>query len=182
MKKSYIAFGSNVGSRQKNVEIALRKLASSDGITHFRVSPLYETDPVGGPKQNSYYNGVVEVSTTLSPQRLLKTLRDLEAQGGRVRHTRWGPRTLDLDILIYGNSILHSKTLTIPHPRYHMRRFVLVPFVRLAPNFIHPIIRKKNKSLLRELTVGGQRVTMLGPWKKSRFQFSKIGKKKKNQS
>lgn len=182
MVRSYIAFGSNIGRRKYIIEKAIRRLAVSDGIELRRVSPLYETEPVGGPEQGSFYNGVLEIETELSPLALWKTLRKLESASGRVRRMRWGPRTLDLDILTFGKIRLHSEQLEIPHPRYHLRRFVLVPFVRLAPQMIHPIIKKKNKSLLRELTVMGQRVTMVGPWKKFRFLTYKKRKVRKSRS
>ncbi len=182
MTRSYVAFGSNQGRRKFNIEKAIRELAFSDGIRLLRVSPLYETEPVGGPDQASFYNGVLEIETHLSPLDLWGTLRALESDAGRVRRTRWGPRTLDLDILTYGQNRLNSKSLVIPHPRYHLRRFVLVPLVQLASHMVHPIIKKTNESLLRELTVVGQRVTMLGPWKKFRFQSSKKRRTKKSRS
>lgn len=178
----FVAFGSNVGSSQKTLERAITHLKTFPQIHIHRVSSLYKTEPVGGPVQHDFYNGVLKLNTTLSVNELWTVLRDTEKRFGRLRRTRWGPRTLDLDILTLGARRHRSRYLTIPHPRYHRRRFVLVPFTELAPNFVHPVLKKTNTQLLRQLTLLGQRVTMAASWKKSRFRRSSKAKKKKIRS
>lgn len=123
----YIGIGSNLGDREKNIEQAIQKLRCKEGVEVKRVSPLYETDPVCGPGQPRYLNGVIEIETDIAPRELLLFLQETERQLGRVRTVKNGPRTIDLDILTYGNKIIDEPDLRVPHPRMTEREFVQRP-------------------------------------------------------
>jgi len=124
MPKAYISVGSNLGNRMKNIEKALTFMSGSEKIVLVKRSSIYETDPVGGPKQGKYLNGVVEIETTLSPHDLLSELNGIEKKLDRVRAEINGPRTIDLDILTYDDVAVKDKDLVIPHPRMREREFV----------------------------------------------------------
>lgn len=170
---AYVGVGSNTGNRPSYILRALRMLDQTKGLRILSVSPLYQSEPVGGPPQPYYLNAVAKIRTALKPSALLRSLQRVERRCGRKRLIRWGPRTLDLDLLTYGNRTIRKSHLQIPHPRYHMRRFVLVPFCDVSAGFVHPVYRRKNSRLLRELTPTGQRVTIWKRWKKSPFYQSK---------
>jgi len=123
--KVYIGIGSNLGDRDANIAKALQLVKSINGVKLERTSSIYETDPVGGPPQGKYLNGVFEIKTTLDPARLLDELRKIEDRFGRRREIKKGPRTIDLDILLFGRKKINTKTLKIPHPRMQKREFVL---------------------------------------------------------
>jgi 2-amino-4-hydroxy-6-hydroxymethyldihydropteridine diphosphokinase len=126
---AFLGLGSNQGDRWRYLREAVESLA---GVV--AVSGVYETDPLGGPAgQGPYLNCVVELATALSPRELLGVCHRLESAAGRVRGERWGPRTLDVDVLLYGNATVDEPDLTIPHPRMWDRRFVLAPLAELAP-------------------------------------------------
>jgi 2-amino-4-hydroxy-6-hydroxymethyldihydropteridine diphosphokinase len=129
----FLGLGSNVGDRARFLADAISSLV---GVV--AVSPLYETDPVGGPSQGPFLNVVVELETTLSPRALLGVAHRLESAAGRVRAEHWGPRTLDVDILLYGDLEINEPDLVIPHPRMWDRRFVLAPLADLAPELVPP--------------------------------------------
>ncbi len=148
-KTAYIGLGSNMGDRRANIEHALRMMDNSVGIEVKKVSTLIETEPVGGPKQGRYLNGAAAVATSLEPDELLKRLQDIETQLGRTRQIRWGPRTIDLDILLYGETIITKENLKIPHPELHKRDFVLVPLREIAPEAQHPVLGKCVSELTR---------------------------------
>ena len=150
MIQTFIGAGSNLGNREANLKEARERLAAASGIKIKKVSPVYETDPVGGPEQGKYLNAVWEVETNFSPPELLKEILSIEARMGRRRTVPNAPRTIDLDILFYGDQILQQTGLQIPHPRLHERWFVLKPLADLAPDFIHPELKKTIKSLLEE--------------------------------
>lgn len=133
MPTVYIAFGSNLGDRQKNIDRAIALLNKTDKVTVKKISSIYETDPVGGPKQGKFLNGVAEINTTLGPEALLEVLNKIEGQLERVRTEHWGPRTIDLDILLYGDLNVKKENLIIPHPRMMERGFVLNPLKEIAP-------------------------------------------------
>lgn len=133
MVLAYVAIGSNLGDRRAHLRGAVDALA---GVV--RVSPVYETAPVGGPEQGPYLNCVVEIETDLSPEELLAACQAAERQADRVRTVRWGPRTLDADILLYDDVEVDTADLVIPHPRMHLRRFVLAPLSDLAPDLCPP--------------------------------------------
>ncbi len=100
------------------------------------MSPVYETDPVGGPEQDAFYNIVVELTTERAPRELLELCRELEQAAGRIRRIRWGPRTLDVDVLLVGDQTVDTEDLTVPHPRMTQRNFVMVPLLDLAPELV----------------------------------------------
>ncbi len=124
-------------------------------------SGWYLTEPVGVEGQEWYVNGVASLTTDVSPQVLLRRVLAIEADMGRVRQERWGPRNIDLDILVFGREILHEETLKVPHPFMHLRRFVLEPLVELAPDLIHPILGLSMIELLKKLPDDGQVVTLI---------------------
>lgn len=127
MIESYIGIGSNLGDRKKIIESAIEMLKETQDIKVDKVSPLYETEPVGGPPQGKFLNGVVRVETGLSPKELLNSLKRIEDTLGRIREVNNGPRTIDLDILTYGDMHIEEEGLIIPHPRMNERDFVKRP-------------------------------------------------------
>ncbi len=148
---AYIALGSNLGDRQETIHRALQELREHPQIVVGRVSALHETAPVGGPAgQGPYLNAAAELQTELSPRELLHVLLDVEHQLGRVREERFGPRTLDLDLLLYDDVVQEESDLVLPHPRMHNRLFVLQPLAEIAPETLHPVLRKTIQQLLTE--------------------------------
>jgi len=131
---AYLGLGSNLGDRLANLQRAADRLAVRDGISVTRSSRVYETDPIGGPPQPEYLNAVIEIQTTLDPLGLLGAGREVEAALERVRAERWGPRTIDVDILTYDRDVIDEPEITVPHPRMHERGFVLVPLLELDPD------------------------------------------------
>ncbi len=126
--RAFLGLGSNIGDRRAALRAAVA--AMPDVVA---VSPLYETDPVGGPEQDAYFNVVVELETRSTPYELLERCRELEAAANRVRTVRWGPRTLDVDVLMAGDAVVDTEELTVPHPRMHQRNFVMAPLLDLDP-------------------------------------------------
>ena len=122
-----LSIGSNMGDKQKNIESAVIALCSTEGISDVSLSGLYETEPVGYEDQDMFYNICVLCRTTLSPEKLLDRIHEIEADLHRERIIRWGPRTIDIDIILYGDITMDTEDLTIPHPRYKERAFVLKP-------------------------------------------------------
>ena len=134
-----LGLGSNLGDRQETLLAAWSELGELPEVETVRISRLIETQAVGGPAdQPNHLNAVGLIRTTLAPQRLLNVLHDIERRFGRVRTELWGPRTLDLDILLFGDLIVKTGTLTIPHPEMLRRDFVMEPAVEIAPDFVHP--------------------------------------------
>ena len=127
MVTCYLGIGSNLGNRRTNIKKALEYLNKIRGVKVEKVSRLYETKAQGGPPQGKFLNGAVKINTSLSPTTLLKKLKKIEKDLGRTNTVRFGPRTIDLDILFYGTRIIKSRTLEIPHPRMFEREFVLKP-------------------------------------------------------
>jgi len=130
--RAYLGIGSNLGDRLANLQFAVDGLAAADGVVVVAVSGVIETDPVGGPEQPDYLNAVVAVDTTLTPRELLAVGQRLEADAHRVRVEHWGPRTLDVDILLFGDAQVDEPDLVIPHPRWLERDFVLAPLADLG--------------------------------------------------
>jgi len=135
---AYVGLGSNMGNKTANIRRALALLDAAPGVRVVRVAPCYRTAPVGYTRQDWFVNTVAEIETELPPLELLKLLLALEDRLGRVRGTRWGPRTIDLDLLVYGREEIDTPELVIPHPRMHERAFVMVPLADLAPEMEIP--------------------------------------------
>lgn len=131
MVRAFLALGSNLGDRRAHLVAAVGAIEEL-----VAVSPVYETEPVGGPEQGRFYNIVVELRTSRTPHELLGLCQELELQAERVRQVRWGPRTLDVDVLLFGNEVVADEDLSVPHPRMLERNFVMVPLLVLAPDLI----------------------------------------------
>jgi 2-amino-4-hydroxy-6-hydroxymethyldihydropteridine diphosphokinase len=159
MKTVYLGLGSNVGDREAMLQAALRAL-ESPRLHIRRVSPIYETEPMDVPRQPWFLNVVAEAETELFPKQLLHHAAKVEAQLGRRRIAPKGPRTIDIDILLFANAVVTTPTLEIPHPRFRARRFVLAPLADLAPDLRDPVTRKAVRELLGELR--GQAVRKIG--------------------
>lgn len=136
VRRAYLGLGSNLGDRLAHLQDALDALREVDGLDVVGVSRVYETEPVGGPEQPEYLNAVVAVETDASARELLMLAQALEHAAHRVRGERWGPRTLDVDVLLVGREVVDEPDLVIPHPRLHERAFVLAPLADLAPDLV----------------------------------------------
>jgi 2-amino-4-hydroxy-6-hydroxymethyldihydropteridine diphosphokinase len=132
-RRAYLGLGANVGDRARALQAAVEGLATVDGVTVVAVSPVYETEPVGGPEQPEYLNAVVAVDTDRTPRELLEIAKRLEDEAGRVPGARWGPRPLDVDVLLVGDDEVDEPDLVVPHPRMYERAFVMVPLADLDP-------------------------------------------------
>jgi 2-amino-4-hydroxy-6-hydroxymethyldihydropteridine diphosphokinase len=130
---AFVGIGSNLGDREANLRRAIELLSAEEGIEVVAVSELRETAPVGPVEQGPFLNGAVQLETSLGPRELLARLLAVENRLGRVRDERWGPRTIDLDLMLYGVETIEEPGLTVPHPRLHERRFALEPLVDLDP-------------------------------------------------
>ena len=147
MKTVYLSLGSNVGDREDHLRSALERLEAAD-VRIVRRSAVYETEPQGLPDQPWFLNMVVEAETELFPMQLLARIHSIERDLGRERLTPKGPRTIDIDILLYGHAVIRTTTLEIPHPRMTDRRFVLEPLAGIAPDLRHPVVGKTIRELL----------------------------------
>lgn len=150
--KVYLSVGSNMGDREKYIEGGIRALREHPLVRLGKVSELIETKPYGGVEQEDFLNGALEMDTLMDPEELLQTLHRIEQEAGRERTVRWGPRTLDLDILFYDKLVYNSDTLAIPHPDLLNRDFVLRPMSAIAPYFIHPLRGVTMGQALEELS------------------------------
>lgn len=148
MKTIYLSLGSNLGDRHANLRAAIERLGAPD-LQVMRVSPTYETEPMENANQGWFLNLVVEAETKLFPLQLLARTEKIERALGRVRTVPKGPRTIDIDILLYGTAVMHTGKLEIPHPRLAERRFVLAPLHDLAPELRHPVTRATVAEMLR---------------------------------
>lgn len=148
----YLSGGSNIGDRKRHLEEAIEALRADDKCRVMRVSDLIDTDPYGGVEQDIFLNCAVEIETLYPPEMLLEKLHEIELAHGRERQIHWGPRTLDLDILLYEECIMDTEDLTIPHIDMHNRRFVLEPLKQIAPYAEHPVLHKSVCQMYEELS------------------------------
>jgi 2-amino-4-hydroxy-6-hydroxymethyldihydropteridine diphosphokinase len=160
-ERVFIGFGSNLDDRVRTCRQAVERLRRQPRISLEKVSAFYRSEPVGFTDQEWFLNGVLICQVDLTPEALLDITLHIENSLGRTREQRWGPRTLDLDLLFFGTQHLAGPRLTIPHPRLHERRFVLVPLVEIAPDWIHPVLHATMLELLSRLAPEGQDVQ---PW------------------
>ena len=149
----YLGLGGNTGDRESNLEEALGRLDAVAGIQVVRASSFYDTAPVG-PPQPRFLNAVCAVETTLSPEELLDAIHRIENDMGRRRNAddRWGPRSIDIDLLFYGDRVIDGERLTVPHRQAHKREFVLRPMAEIAPDFMHPVIHRTMADMLEDIT------------------------------
>jgi 2-amino-4-hydroxy-6-hydroxymethyldihydropteridine diphosphokinase len=146
---SFICLGTNQGDREKNLKTALKEIEKFCKIK--KKSSIYETEPVEYKNQGEFLNMIIEIKTDISPTTLLKNLQKIENKMGRIREIKNGPRIIDLDILFYEDKIINTQNLKIPHPKLHERKFVLIPLEEIAPNKIHPKIKKDIRTILKNL-------------------------------
>lgn len=150
---AYIGLGANLGDRANSIRLAIDLLKQSPGIKVTAVSSFLENPAVGGPPNApAFLNAVVQLKVTIGSHDLLHCLLEIETQLGRVRRVRWEPRSIDLDLLLYGDQIISSQELIVPHPLMHQRRFVLQPLAEIAPKVMHPTLRMTALALLHALT------------------------------
>ncbi|MFH1779182.1 MAG: 2-amino-4-hydroxy-6-hydroxymethyldihydropteridine diphosphokinase [Candidatus Omnitrophota bacterium] len=150
--KAFIGLGSNLGDRRKNIERAIEELRRSKLVKIIKISNLYETEPIGGPVQDKFLNGVAEIETKTTPRALLALLKIIENEVGRSpSDIKWGPREIDLDILLCDDLVIDESDLKVPHPLLHLRDFVLEPFCEIAPHVMHPILKKNVAELFSKL-------------------------------
>jgi 2-amino-4-hydroxy-6-hydroxymethyldihydropteridine diphosphokinase len=149
MKTAYVSLGSNVGDREQQIAAAIQALGAR-GIRIMRRSSIYSTEPVDVATQSWFLNCVLEIETDLMPRQLLRAFKEIENELGRRHTIRRGPRVIDLDLLLYGTSVISTPELEVPHPRMTQRRFVLVPLAEIAPTLRHPVENRSMEELLGE--------------------------------
>ncbi len=149
--KAFVGLGANLGEREAMIRQALEALSKLPQTTLVKASSLYDTEPVGEVDQPNFLNAVAQIDTELTPRQLLWNLFLIEKRLGRVRTHRWGPRTIDLDLLLYGGLVVEEPDLTVPHPELARRSFVLVPLVELDPLLVHPVTGETLVHLLSRL-------------------------------
>ena len=158
---AHLGLGTNLDDRWRNLREALRLLSSGPGLRLLRCSQVYETEPWGVSEQPRFLNCVAEVASTLDPEALLVRCKEVEERLGRAPGPRWGPRLIDVDILLYGAQAVELPHLEIPHPRLHLRAFALIPLAELAPSAVHPVLGR-NIGELAQAAEGRDGVKPLG--------------------
>lgn len=159
MAQAFLALGSNLGDRRGLIDAAVGALRAEPGVGVVALSPVYETDPVGPADQGKYLNAAALVETELEPGALLSAMLRIETRLGRASRSErvfWGPRPIDLDLLLYDDRVIDEPGLTVPHPRLHERDFVLRPLVDLVPERVHPVLGRTFLALLGELEDAGK--------------------------
>ncbi|MCY4383431.1 MAG: 2-amino-4-hydroxy-6-hydroxymethyldihydropteridine diphosphokinase [Nitrospinae bacterium] len=152
--RAFIGAGANLGEPVRQIRQAQDALSQNPGIVFMDASSFFRTQPMGPVEQPPFVNAVFSLECGMSPQELLALLLDIEQKMGRVRKERWGPRLIDLDLLFYDDAVIEEQGLEVPHPRLHERRFVLAPLAEIAPDFVHPVLKKPVSELLDELPPG----------------------------
>ncbi|HXN06584.1 MAG TPA: 2-amino-4-hydroxy-6-hydroxymethyldihydropteridine diphosphokinase [Nitrospiria bacterium] len=153
----FIGLGSNLGDREAYIDFGVREIGKIAGETSIlELSSLYETEPVSETHQPLFLNAVLKAETGLSPEKFLEALLRIEKESGRLGTGQEEPRTLDLDLLFYGDRILQKEKMIVPHPRLHLRKFVLAPLSEIAPDWEHPVFKKSIKDLLKDESSGYQ--------------------------
>jgi 2-amino-4-hydroxy-6-hydroxymethyldihydropteridine diphosphokinase len=160
----YLGLGSNLGDRERNIAAALRRLEPLVRIE--AVSSLYETDPVGPQDQPAYLNAACRAVTGLQPRALLRHAKEVEYELGRRDRSRWGPRPIDIDLLLYGDVVIDEGDLIVPHPELAKRAFVLAPLAEVAANAKHPLLGKTIESLANEIDGSGVRLRAAPGWER----------------
>ena len=159
--RAFIGAGANLGEPVRQIRQALDELEKSPGVGLLGTSSLYRTQPMGPIAQPPFVNAVFSLECGMSPQDLLALLLSVEEKMGRIRRERWGPRVIDLDLLFFDEAIISEQGLEVPHPRLHERRFVLTPLVEIAPDVVHPVLKKSAFDLLAALPAEGPWVEKL---------------------
>ena len=151
--KAYVGLGSNLGERESLLKSAIEQLAQLPDTQLGKVSSLYDTAPVGELDQPNFLNAVIQLETALTARQLLWNLLLIERRLGRVRHAaqRYGPRTIDLDLVLFGDQVIDTPDLKVPHPEYHRRAFVLVPLAEIEPKLVHPVLGLTAHELLERV-------------------------------
>ncbi len=144
----YLSIGSNMGDKERNLDFAVKSIKENEACIIKKVSEYIVTEPVGGVIQDDFLNACIELDTVLTPHELLDFIHTIENEAGRTREIHWGPRTLDIDILLYDDMVMNDATLTIPHMQMHKREFVLKPLAEIAPYAYHPVMKEYAVNLL----------------------------------
>ncbi len=148
---AYLGIGSNLGDKIEQCRKAISEILAIQGHRLLAQSSFYKTQPMGNPDQDWFINGVIQIETDLDPLELLRKLKEIESKMGRKETFRWGPRVIDLDLLLYDDLVMKTDELEIPHPQLTRRQFVLIPLVEINPDLIHPALKKTMRKLLLEI-------------------------------
>ena len=173
MPTCLLGLGSNLGDSAATLAAAIAEIKALPDVTFVRHSTWHRTQPIGGPAgQGEFFNGAAVVETTVPPLTLLHDLQQIETRHGRKRSERWAPRTLDIDILVYGNEVSETAMLTLPHPRLTFRRFVLEPAAEVSPKLRHPVIGWSIERLLLHLRSAAEQLAIVSPHDSLRTQLA----------